>query len=433
MDLGKVKSLNLARSDSFLVKEKIFFKKKPGDFILKLKNVLQIIVQIFNPQNWLALIIKSKNWFRALNKKNTLLLSGLVLVVIIFTVSIIFTNIQRKNKNAQTEFNNLAAQIENHENSIDAHLLYNDNDGARADLAAAQNLINSLPKEKTDQKIIYDQLENKLKEQSEKIQKLVKVTQIEKTNDLSGLNLNNIFLIAANIYASDETNVYNLTVNSSSSSKSIISGATSLSKVSQNASEKSYLYYLNSNQIVKFDLKKKTGALINITNADQSANLNTFKIYGTNGSSLYALAKSTNQIYKYSKSTNGFAAKTNWLKETIDLSQASDISVTDGYIYVLKNNGEVQKFFQGKKENFNAPALLPAMTNASKIYVGVKYIYLFEADSKRLAVLNKINGSLLNQYEVVSLNNIKDFTVNEEAKQAYFLTTEAIHRINLNQ
>ena len=355
------------------------------------------------------------------------------MVIIVFVVSIVLTNIQRKNKNAETEFKNLAAQIENHENSIDAHLLYNDNDGARADLLAAQNLINSLPKEKGDQKIVYDQLENKLREQSEKIQKLVKVTQVEKTNDLSGLNLNNIFLISTNIYASDQTNVYGLTINSSSSSRSIINGAISLTKVSQNPSEKSYLYYLNSNQIIKFDLKKKTSSIINLTGTDQSVNLNTFRIYGTNGSGLYALAQSANQIYKYSKSTNGFSTKTNWLKETIDLSQASDISVTDGYIYVLKNNGEVQKFFQGKKENFNAPALLPAMTNASKIYVGVKYIYIFESDTKRLAVLNKINGSLLNQYEVDSLNNIKDFTVNEEAKQAYFLTAEAIYRINLNQ
>ena len=265
MDLGRVKSLNLARSDSFLVKEKIFFKKKPGDFVLKLKNILQVIVQIFNPQNWVALIIKSKNWFKNLNKKNTLLFSGLILVIIVFVVSIVLTNIQRKNKNAETEFKNLAAQIENHENSIDAHLLYNDNDGARADLLAAQNLINSLPKEKGDQKIVYDQLENKLREQSEKIQKLVKVTQVEKTNDLSGLNLNNIFLISTNIYASDQTNVYGLTINSSSSSRSIINGAISLTKVSQNPSEKSYLYYLNSNQIIKFDLKKKTSSIINLT------------------------------------------------------------------------------------------------------------------------------------------------------------------------
>ena len=218
LDLGRVKSLNLARADSFLVKEKIFFKKKPGDFVLKLKNIFQVIVQIFNPQNWLSLIIKSKNWFRALNKKNSLLFGGLILVIIIFFGSIIFTNIQSKNKKAQAEFKNLATQIENQENSIDAHLLYNDNDGARADLIAAQSLISSLPREKSDQKIVYDQLENKLKEQSEKIQKLVKVTQVEKTNDLSGLNLNSIFLIAANIYASDETNIYSLTINSSSSS-----------------------------------------------------------------------------------------------------------------------------------------------------------------------------------------------------------------------
>ena len=89
--------------------------------------------------------------------------------------------------------------------------------------------------------------------------------------------------------------------------------------------------------------------------------------------------------------------------------------------------------FKARKKTLMPLLFYRPWTNASKIYVGVKYIYIFESDTKRLAVLNKINGSLLNQYEVDSLNNIKDFTVNEEAKQAYFLTAEAIYRINLNQ
>ncbi|MHB8903509.1 MAG: hypothetical protein ACYC40_00160 [Patescibacteria group bacterium] len=437
LDLGRVKSLNLARADSFLVKEKIFFKKRPGDFILKLKNTFGVIIQIFNPHNWLALIIKLKTWFKTLNKKNSLLFGGLVLVILIFFGSLIFTNIKHKNEQAQTYFNDLVTQIENQENSIDAHLLYNDNDGARADLIAAQALLNSLPHEKTSQKAIYNQLANKLNEQTGKIQKLVKVTQVEKTNDLSGLTLNNIFLMSGNIYASDEKNIYSLTINSSSSTKFEINGATSLSNVSQSANDKTYLYYLDSNQIVRFDLKKKTNTFIKINNLDQSANLSTFNIYGGN---LYALAKNANQIYKY-KNVNGFTAKTNWLAENIDLSQASDLSVIDGNIYVLKNNGEILKLYGGKlavgtgtdKTVFKANALLPAMTKANKIYVGVKYIYILETDSKRLAVLNKINGNLLNQYEIASLNNLKDFTVNEEGKLAYFLANGGIYRINLNQ
>jgi hypothetical protein len=145
------------------------------------------------------------------------------------------------------------------------------------------------------------------------------------------------------------------------------------------------------------------------------------------------ISKLNNQIYKYSKSASGFTTKTSWLKEDFDLAQAADLSVVDGDIYLLKNTGEIIKFFQGKKQEYNAPALYPAMTSANELFVGVKYIYLFEASSKRLVVINKKDGRLLNQYELSTLDNLRDFTVNEEAKQAYILTNNTIYRINLNQ
>ena len=433
LNIGNVKALNLARSDSFLAQEKIFFKKKPGEFFLKLKNVTQIIGQIFNPQNWLALIFKLRDWFKSLNLKNSLLFSGLIVVLLIFFSSLIFTNIKHKNQATQNTFNSAVTAIENLENSIDAHLLYNDNNGARVDLITAQALISSLPHEKNDQKAIYDNLNNKLTQQSEKIEKIVHVVKIEKTNDLTGLNLNSLFLTTGKLYATDQNNIYSLTVNSSLSNKFTISGVTNLGKAYQNPSEKGFLYFLNNNQIVKFDLKKKTTVLINIISSDSSTDFNTFKTYGSNGKNLYVLNKANNQIYKYSKTVNGYSTKTNWLKETSNLSNASDLFVIDGDLYVLNNTGEVQKFYDGKKVDYNAPALIPVMTKANKMFIGVKYIYLFDGVAKRLAVLNKINGDLLNQYEVASLNNLKDFTVNEEEKNAYFLADGGIYRINLNQ
>jgi len=434
IDLGRVRSLNMARSDSFLVKEKIFFKKKPGEFLNKLRNVGLVFGQILNPRNWLALILKLKDWFKTLNTKNTLLFGVLIIVVVVFFGSIIFTNINHKKQTAQNLFESTVASIEDQENAVDAHLLYNDEDGARAALVSAQSLINSLAHEKASQKIIYDRLNTKLSEQSAKIQKLVLVANPEKTNDLTGLNLNNIYLIAGNIYGSDGKTIFNLTVGSASSTRFDIAGATNLSKPTQNPNDKNYLYYLNDNQIVKFDLKKKTAGFININNSDQTANLSSFKIYGSNSKNLYSLTKNNNQIYKYSLNTaTGFSTKSNWLTDNIDLSQSTDLFVADGDIYLLKNSGEVLKLYAGKRVNYTASALAPVMNSASKLYVGVKYIYLFDLNSKRLAVLNKTDGHLLNQYQIDSLNNPRDFAVNEDAKQAFFLADGGIYRINLNQ
>jgi len=413
VDLGKVKSLNLARSDSFLLKEKIFFKKTPGEFFSKLKNIGQILVQLFNPRNWLALILKAKDWFKSLNSKNSLLFSGLVIVIVIFSASLIYSNISKKNQTKQNNYNNLVTQIESGEDSIETRLSYTDknDESIPNDLKTIQSLLASLPREKTVQKNTYDRLNIKFLEISAKVQKIVSVTQIEKTNDLTGLTLNSIFLISGNIFGTDGKTIYNLTIGSSSSTKTDISGATDLTKPTQSSSDKNYLYYLNGNQILKFDLKKKSSSFIEISNSDQTANLNTFKVYGTNGSNLYALAKANNQIYKYSKNVTGFSTKINWLKEDIDLSQASDLFVIDGSVYVLKNSGEVLKLYSGKlssetnidKTVFKSSALLPATTTASKFFIGVKYIYIYDGASKRLAVLNKTNGTLLNQYEVSSL------------------------------
>ena len=108
----------------------------------------------------MALIFKLRDWFKSLNLKNSLLFSGLIVVLLIFFSSLIFTNIKHKNQATQNTFNCAVTAIENLENSIDAHLLYNDNNGARVDLIMAQALISSLPHEKNDQKAIYDNINN---------------------------------------------------------------------------------------------------------------------------------------------------------------------------------------------------------------------------------------------------------------------------------
>lgn len=432
INIDRVKSLNLARSDSFLVKEKLFFKKKPGEFLIKLKNIGIIIGQIFNPANWLALVVKARDWFKSLNSKNSLLFGGLILVVIIFFGSLIFTNLNHKRQAAQNAFNNIAAEITKQEDSIDQFFLYNNEDGARAALLAAQSLINSLPHEKSGEKTVYNNLNSRLMAQAERIQKLIKVGSAEKTNDLTGLNLNSIFLIGGNIYASDDKNIYSLTINSSSLTKYTISGASSIVKPYRNPNDKNNLYYLNNNQIVKFDLKNKKSSLISISGIDSSVLLNAYSIYANN---FYFVDKNTNQIYRLIKDrARVFANKSERIKEQEDFSQATDFAIDEkGAMYILKNNGEILKFMDGKRENFNAPALAPAVNQVGKIFIGVKYIYLFDSAAKRLAVLNKSNGNLLNQYEVASLNNLKDFTVSEEGKIAYFLAEGGIYRINLKQ
>ncbi len=428
LDLGKIKSLNLARSDSFMLKEKIFFKKKPTFNLPQLKNIFQGFIYLFSGHFWSELWPNLKQWLKSLNSKNRLLFAVLGAVVVIFVLSLLLTNWQHRRAAAQTAFNNLVTQIENSENLIDSHLLYNDQVGAQTELAKAQTLLASLPHKKTVQQNTYNRLAAKLSAETDQIQKIVKPQEQAKAADLSGLGINNLIFFGAKVYAASANTIYILNPGATSTTnKLIVSGATDLSRPALD--NKNLIYYWNNDKLIRFDPKTASTSLLTVAGSEFKAGIAGFKVF--NGG-LYLVIPSKNQIYHYNPSQGGFAAATTWLKETVDLSQITDFAI-DGSVYLLKTDGQVLKFYKGKTAEYKASALSPAMTSASKIIAGTNYLYIFEASSKRLAVLSKKDGTLVNQYQVNSLNQPKDFTVDEASKVAYFLDGESIAKIVLNQ
>lgn len=427
LDLGKVKSLSIARSDSFLIKEKIFFKKKPNLFGQGLKNVILGIPSIFNPRLWTGLGQSMKNWLGSLTGKNRLLFVALSAVILIFFASLGISAWTKKIQAAKNNYNNLIATIGEKQNAIDSFLIYGNDEGAKTALIDARALLSYLPREKKDQIATYTDLENKLNIQADKIQKVVRVDSTEKVNDLTGLQISNIVWADGKIYAAGGKMLFGITPQSSSSTRFEISGATALTN--PQFDRKSVIYYWDNNKIAQFNLKTNQSSLVNVSSEFNADGITSYKIFG---SSLYVLAKNKNQIYRFSLGSGGYNIKTDWLKVNADLSTASDLYI-DGSIYVLKNDGQVSKFYLNKPADYGANAITPLMSSASKIIVGTKYVYLFEASSKRLVVLAIKDGHLMNQYQLNSLTAPKDFAVDENNKFAYFLDGEAVHRITLNQ
>ncbi|MFA6995195.1 MAG: hypothetical protein WC249_02165 [Patescibacteria group bacterium] len=428
LNLGTVNSLNSIRPDSFLIKDKIFFKKKTGRLFSFINKFRLSLVGFLNPKMWFSLGGHLKSGILGLNAKNRWLLITLGAIIIIFTGSLIFTNWNHKRQLAQTNFNNLVTAIEDKQNSIDAHLLYNDNAGAGQVLVEAQALLSSLSPAVDGQQTEYQRLADELGSAAAKIQKIIKIDQATKINDLSGLGINSLVYAGSKIYGAGGKFIYDLTPNSSSSTKMEIKGANNL--INPFYDRQNSLYYWDNNFLVQYNIKTKNSSRFSV-NIDQTSKPTSFKVY--QDKYLYLIAKTNNQIYKYTKSASGFSAKNDWLKENLDLSLATDLFVIDGDIYVLNNNGEVLKLYINKKADYKASAILPVMTNASKFIVGANYIYIFEAGSKRLAVLSKKDGLLVNQYQVNSLTNPRDFTVDEAGRTAYFLDNEAVYKISLNQ
>ncbi len=427
INLGKVKSLNIARADSFLIKEKIFFKKKPNWLGRGLKNFFFTIPSLLSPRIWLNLSTKMKAWTSSLNKKNRVLFIALGAVVLIFVASLGITNWTKKQQAAKNNYNNLVITIEEKENTIDGYLLYNNEEGAKSLLIDARALLSYLPKIKKDEISTFARLEDKLNEQSDKIQKIVKITSPEKVNDLSGLGVTNIVWADSNIYAAGGKMIYSLTPQSSSSNKFEVVSATNLSN--PQFDNKSLIYYWDNDKVAKFDLKTNKSSLINVAPELTVDGFTAYKIFNN---SLYLLARTKNQIYRSALNNNSYSVKADWLKTPTDLSAATDLYI-DGRVYVLKNDGQVLKFYLNKLEDFKSSAVSPVLSSASRLVVGTKYIYIFDASAKRLVVLALADGQLMNQYQLDSLSQLKDFAVDEKNKQAYFLDGEIVYRIPLNQ
>lgn len=421
-DLGKVKSLN---ADSFLIKEKIFFKKKPNWLDSVFKKFIFILPRIFSFRIFSGLGINFRSWSKGLNKKNRLLFMALAAVVVIFTISLVVTNWTRKQKAAKNNYNNLITTIEERQGAIDSYLLYDNEESAKNALIEARALLSYLPKVKKEQIAIYSNLENKLNLQADKIQRIVKIESIEKVNDLSGLGVKNIIWADGKIYAAGGSNIYSITPQSSSSTKFEVSGAINLNNPQFDG--KSNIYYREGNKVV--DLNLKTGK----SNLNETINFTDGIGYRMYLNWLYVLVKEKNQIYRYGRTGSGNLLT--WLKEDIDLSKVADFSISrDGKIYILDNSGLVSQFYANKKiSNYITATILPVMTSANKIIIGDKHLYIFEASSKRLVVLNILDGRLLNQYQINPLKQPQDFSIDEANKSAYFLDGDMIYKITLNQ
>jgi len=428
LNIGKVKSLNLARSDSFLIKEKLFFKKKSAWLPNSIGQFFSVFIGFFNPKSWTGLGAFLKSWANSLNSKNRWLFAVLGGVVLVFVVSLLFTNWNHKRQIAQDNFNNLVANIENQETAIDSHLLYNDENGAKNFFVEAQGLLVSLPQKTKEQQAEYQRLTDKLQLSQNKIEKIVSIDQSDKINDISGLDINSLVYIKGKFYGASDKTIYRLTPSTAGYDKLTATGAENLRKPF--LYDSSQLYYWNNSNLIRYDIVKNQSSSLNITGFDQSAGLVGFKIFSPGN--LYLITKNNNQIYKYLKNSGGFSAKSDWLSDTVDLSQASDLFI-DGDIYVLKNNGQVLRFFKGKAVDYSSSIISPAMTNADKLVVGDKNIYIFEASSQRLVVLAKPNGILLNQYKLNFSKTIKDFSVDEGAKIIYVLDDVGIYKIGINQ
>jgi len=180
----------------------------------------------------------------------------------------------------------------------------------------------------------------------------------------------------------------------------------------------------NSGNLYSFSpTTKKFTKQNNIPDFDSSkvSAINTFMTY------LYTL--DDNGITRYARIENGFGNEKKWLKENIDLKNATSFAI-DENIYVTKE-GQVIKFTRGKKQDFNLESN-NAYIDFAYTTEDTKFLWLLDTKNNEVLKIDKSNNKTLAKYEIEELKDIISFTVNEKKKVAIITTQNKVLSLQLD-
>lgn len=379
------------------------------------------------------LIIKFKN----LNSVSKILLVIAVLILLIFSQSIVVMGKKGLSQQTQNDFAAKAESISQKITQAEAALSYGNEDGAKNILTEAQNILNSLPQKNQDQKNQVAELSNNLNIAWEKTKHITILENPKLITDFATLDANisiaGISLASTNIYAFSpaDSSIYQVEV-----AKGNLTAFAKNKLASQfqymTTQTTSTLLFLNTNyELNEFNITTKKLKPLAFSLLNKDSNIADMAVYQGR---LYLLDIKNNQIYKSLKGSAGYGQPTNWLTDqSVSLQNARSLTV-DGSIYVLMSNGETIKLTQGKKDDWSLKSIDPSLNAANKIFTdaNTNNLYVLDTKGKRLVVFNK-KGQFIDQYTSDKFDNLKDLAVNEKQKKAYLLNDAKLYEVDLNQ
>lgn len=414
------------------------FNKNINNFLNRI-NIFKYLIKPFKAIKKIKIKIKKEknnndlpvvNEKKSKTKKILLILLGVLLLLL--AAKLYFQKNEEQKVFEEETASTFEEQIIQKQNQIDSSLLYNNEIKAKEIIEELRNLMNSLNDKDKNKIKNYSDLEKKLEEQINQIQKMIKISEPNELANFSIINGNantkSVILSdkANKIYAIDSENksIYSLNLNDNIigklSENELIQGENPISADDINNNS----YFLTDNQIITIDSEEKISfTKINIDNRDA---IKSFDIYNNRP---YLVNSEKNQIIRYSKNGNEFSSPTEWLKDNSNINPIG--LAIDFSIYILNQDGQVFKYLEGKKEEFQTDAIDPILETSEIIRLSDNYIFIIDKNQKRLIIYTREKGTFVNQYSSDKFNDLRDLAIDEEQKKAYLLNGNIIYEINL--
>ena len=154
--------------------------------------------------------------------------------------------------------------------------------------------------------------------------------------------------------------------------------------------------------------------------------------YGYTGN-IYVIDKHLSTIYRYVGAEGEFSSKRDWMTSgvEVDLSGAKTVAI-DGVIYILYDDGDIDKFSLGNLVSFSIADVYPSYSSLTSFYTNeeLKHLYLLDSEGGRVIVIDK-EGKYKAQYLADGISGAKGLVVSEEEKIILLLTGEKLVSIEM--
>lgn len=376
--------------------------------------------------------------------RKTLLIISLVLALLFVQSIILLSRQQKKNRLAQQYTQNLI-ELENKEEELSLSLVYQDKSKIKILLNDIKNLLNQLPQKTEEEKENYNLFYDKYIQQMNRFYHLTSLKDLTPLIDLEekykNIQTGGLANIGNDFYIFDSTNNYVYLLNIENKNLELVNQMSTnvgrLEKISVLDNDNLIAIDQNQNLAIFNTIDKKLLPL-KLAREKNPQDIQDFCIYGQR---LYTLEPLENQIYKHQKTIDGFGSEQSWLQDESNITDGLNLAI-DGSVYVLKKTGQILKFYQGKKTNFELNDIQPALSlldpnilperKKIKLFTNdeLNYLYLLDGPTKRLIILDK-QGNLIKQFTSPLFEDLKDFIISRKENRAWVLAGSKIFEIQI--
>lgn len=250
----------------------------------------------------------------------------------------------------------------------------------------------------------------------------------------SGIGASEISLDEETLVVLDTSGGRIISVSASGKSTTVIGGTEKLKSPYAISIYSGRYFSIGEDGVVEVD--KKGSANIVVKSDSEWGEIAKIGVFGGN---IYLLDKGpsagsgSGNIWRYSGVEGGFGARQAWLGKgvTPDFSKAVDITI-DGSIWVLAQDGKINKFTRGAPDSLRISGLEQPLSNPTAIYTDEELdkIYILDRDRKRVLEFNK-KGEYQKQYVSEDIGLGRDIAVSKKEGKIFLLTETKVLEIPL--